>query len=29
MLADLLRHLTGTPGPSPLHPDDYRLAMAR
>ena len=28
MLADLLRHLTGSPGANPLHPDDYRLAMA-
>lgn len=28
MLADLIRRLTGAPDPSPLHPDDYRLAMA-
>ena len=28
MLADLLRRLAGAPDPSPLHPDDCRLALA-
>jgi len=28
MLADLIRRLTGAPDPSPLHPDDCRLALA-
>lgn len=28
MLADLIRRLTGAHDPSPLHPDDCRLALA-
>lgn len=28
MLADLIRRLTGAHDPSPLHPDDSRLALA-